>query len=164
MASRAAVHRAMSAARPRPYLVACRIPRSKATQHITRPYVNALSTAAGLPDARVGLVPVLGQPVEDPAERLAAFVAGGQRTQPVGLVGAVGELAVDVLLDLVGSPVADPHRARSLVAAEVIEGLLDEVGGAVDPVHDLQRDGSVGGCGFRAPGPRPSGRAARPPR
>ena len=42
-----------------------------------------LVTAACLPDARVGLVPVLGQPVEDPGERLEAFVAGGQRTQPV---------------------------------------------------------------------------------
>ena len=57
----------------------------------------------------------------------------------VGEVDAVQRLAVDVELELIGGAVADPDRARAAVARPVLERLLLEVGGAVHPVHDVQR-------------------------
>ena len=47
--------------------------------------------------------------------------------------------AEDVVLPLVEGAVADPHRARSCVAGEVVERRLRQVAPPVDPVHDLQR-------------------------
>ena len=64
---------------------------------------------------------------------------------PVGEPDRVQHLAVDVELELVGGAVADPHRPGAGVALEVVEGLLVQVGGAVDPVHDLQRPGPLAG-------------------
>jgi hypothetical protein len=44
-----------------------------------------------------------------------------------------------VVLALVERAVADAHRPRALVAAQVIEHLLVQIALAVDAVHDLQR-------------------------
>ena len=57
----------------------------------------------------------------------------------VGQPDRVQQLAVDVELELVGGAVADPHRLGAGIALPVLQGLLLEVRGAVDPVHDLQR-------------------------
>ena len=73
----------------------------------------------------------------------------------VGGVDAVQRLAVDVELQLVGGAVADPHRARAAVALPVVERLLDEVGGAVDAVHDVQRAAVAAGA-LPRPGPAAS--------
>ena len=54
-------------------------------------------------------------------------------------VDAVERLAVDVELELLRGAVADPNGARAAVPRPVVEGLLDEVGGAVHPVHDVER-------------------------
>jgi hypothetical protein len=98
---------------------------------------EVLAATAGLPDALVGLVPVLAQPVRNVTELGPAGVADPDRV-PVGQVDGVQHLAIDVKLELVGGAVADPYWPGALVAIQMIEGLLDEVGGAVDPVHDLQ--------------------------
>ena len=63
----------------------------------------------------------------------------------VGQPDRVQHLPVDVELELVGGAVADPDRPGAGVALEVVKGLLVEVGGAVDPVHDLQGSGSLAG-------------------
>ena len=58
---------------------------------------------------------------------------------PVGQPDRVQQLAVDVELELVGGAVADPHRLGAGIALPVVQDLLVQVRGAVDPVHDLQR-------------------------
>ena len=63
----------------------------------------------------------------------------------VGQPDRVQHLPVDVELELVGGAVADPDRLGAGVALEVVEGQLVQVGGAVDPVHDLQRSGPLAG-------------------
>ena len=80
-----------------------------------------------------------------------ALVAGLQAAG-VGEVERVQRLAVDVELQLVGGAVADPDRAGAAPALEVVERLLDQVGAAVDPVHDLQRAAAVA-ARARRPGP-----------
>src|SRR5579884_997872 len=56
---------------------------------------------------------------------------------------------------LVGGAVPDPHRPRAAIALEVVEGLLHEVRGAVDPVHDLER-GLAGAVVLLDPGDQPA--------
>src|SRR5205085_7425052 len=73
---------------------------------------------------------------------LPAFVAGGD-TALVGAVDAVEGLTVDVELQLAGSAVADPDRGRSPVALPVVEDLLGQIAGAIDPVHDVERAAAV---------------------
>src|SRR5215217_7620257 len=105
---------------------------------------EVLAAAAGLPDPLVGLVPVLTDPVGEPAELCPA---GMTDPDPV-LVGQphrVQQLAVDVELELVGGAVADPDRPRAGIPLQMVQDLLDQVGGAVDPVHDLQRPRGVTG-------------------
>ena len=99
-----------------------------------------LAPAADLPDALVGLIPVLADPVDDPRQVHPGLVRDGRGVLVVE-VDRVDQLAVDVELELVGGPVPDPHRTRASVALEVVEDLLRQLGAAVDPVHDLQRPG-----------------------
>ena len=94
--------------------------------------------AARLPDPLVGL---------PPRRRGALDLVGEHRPQALGDVVAllgvqvdrVEHRPVDVVLALVVGAVADAHRARALVALEVVERRLLEVLLALDPVHDLQR-------------------------
>ena len=99
---------------------------------------EVLAPSAGLPDALLRLVPVLGQPVQQLADRRPAAVPDRQPAL-VGEEDAVQRLAVDVELELVGGAVADADRARAAVTGPVLQRLLLEVRGAVDPVHDVQR-------------------------
>ena len=99
--------------------------------------------AARLPDPLVGLAPdrggALGLRLDHRPQPLRAV--------PVLLgvqVERVEHRAVDVVLALLVGVVADPHRARTLIAGEVVERLLGEVALAADAVHDLQR--AVGCC------------------
>ena len=66
--------------------------------------------------------------------------ASSRSTQavPVGLVKCVGDLAVDVELELPGGGVADPHRLRALVAREPVELELGQPPLAGQAVHDLE--------------------------
>ena len=61
-----------------------------------------------------------------------------------GLVERLGDLAVDVELQLRRGGVADPHRPRPLVAGQPLELPLVEAPLAGDPVHDLQLAGIAG--------------------
>src|SRR3954463_2044535 len=97
-----------------------------------------LAPAAGLPDALLRLVPVVGEPVQDAPDRRPSPV-GDLEPGPIGCVDAVESLAVDVELQLLAGAFADPHGRRTPVAGPVVEGILLEVGGAVDPVHDVER-------------------------
>ena len=145
------VHRARSAGRPR--CCASRIDAVQRDPGLEPAVGEVLPAAAGLPDALVGLVPVLAQPVDDARQRGPALVAdlhaGG-----VGEVDRGGGLAVDVELQLVGGAVADPDRPRAAPALEMIQALLDQVRGAVHPVHDLQRPGTLARL-FLRPVPEP---------
>ena len=78
------------------------------------------------------------EPVDEPDGALPHLV-GDADALLVGEMHGVERLAVDVELELVGGAVADPHRAGAAVALQVVEDLLVQVGGAVHPVHDLQR-------------------------
>ena len=94
--------------------------------------------AAHLPDALVGLIPVLGEPVEDRAQLDPERVR--ERHAPaLGEVDGVDDLAVDVQLELVRRAVADAHGPRVAVAGEVRELDLVEVAAPVERVHDLER-------------------------
>src|SRR5205823_12895854 len=99
---------------------------------------EALPTAPRLPEALVGLVPGLANPLDDLSELLPGLVGDGLAVLVVQVDG-IDQLAVDVELELVGRAVADAHRCRSAVALEVVELDLLEVGAAVDAVHDLER-------------------------
>jgi hypothetical protein len=68
-----------------------------------------LTPAASLPDALVGLVPVLAHPLDDRAEVLPRVVRE-RRAVLVVEVDGVDQLAIDVKLELAGGGVADPHR------------------------------------------------------
>ena len=97
-----------------------------------------LRLAAHLPDAAVGLAPVLDRLLdlllEHRPQRLGDLLArlGVQ-------VHRIQHGAPDVVLHLVVGAVADPHRAGVVVAGQVVQLLLDEGAFAADAVHHLQR-------------------------
>src|SRR3954447_21866649 len=100
--------------------------------------------AAHLPDAAVRLAPVADRVLdlldEDLPRRLGEAVAR-LRVQP----DRVEQRAPHVVLALVVGAVADPDGARVLVAGEVVERVLLELGLPVDAVHDLQLVLALGG-------------------
>jgi hypothetical protein len=102
------------------------------------PVDEGSAAAPGLPDALVGVVPVLAEPVHHGDDVLPALVADAPVAECAAVEGVdrVHGLAVDVELELVGGAVAYPHGAGAPVAVEVVERLLGEVGAAVDAVHD----------------------------
>ena len=101
---------------------------------------EVLPAAAGLPDPFVGLIPVIAHPVRDLTELDPPGVSDSQAAA-VGEPDRVQQLAVDVQLKLVSGAVADPYRTGVRVTRPGFEDLLRQVGGAIDPVHDLQRPG-----------------------
>lgn len=99
---------------------------------------EVLAPTTGLPDAYVGAIPGIGEPVQRPREVLPAVVAAshGDLTP---LRQGIERLAVDVQLQLTGCCVPGPHRVRTPIALEVGENLFRQLGVPVDAVHDLQR-------------------------
>ncbi len=99
---------------------------------------EVLRLAAHLPDAAVGFAPVLDRLLdlllEHRPQRLRNLLArlGVQ-------VNRIEHRAPDVVLHLVVGAVADPHRARVVVAGQVVQLLLDQGAFAADGVHHLQR-------------------------
>ena len=95
----------------------------------------ALALAA-LPDARVGLAPLLGGAIGKPAEK-----AGGERVELAEVVadrpGAVEHVAEHVELLLAPRGVADTHRPRPEVPVEMVEAMLGQVALALDAEDDL---------------------------
>ena len=119
------------------YMRARRAPRSRATQHMNLLDGEVLRIAPHLPDAAVGLLPVLRRaldlPLEDGPERLLQL-----RPRPGVQQHRVEHGPPHVVLLLVVGAVADPDRPGPLIAREVRQGLLGQLPLAADPVHDLQ--------------------------
>ena len=97
-----------------------------------------LRLVAGLPHARVGAVPVVHQPVDQPRQ-VAPRVVADAGPVLVEQVDRVDQVAVDVELQLARGGVPDADRARPGVAGQVVE--LDLLVGhaAVEVVEDAQR-------------------------
>ena len=110
------------------------------------------ATTPCLPDALVGLVPVLAQPVEDADHVVPGIVADTRRPEGAGVrdIDGVERLAVDVQLELIRCIVADAHGTGAHVTLEVIERFFDEIGAAVDSVHDLERSRGIAGLLFES--------------
>ena len=91
---------------------------------------------ADLPDAGVGITPVLTDEVGDARE-----VPAGAGVEGVALAdiheGRVEQLAVRVELHLAGRAVADPHRPRAAIALER-QRALGRVRAAVETIEHLQ--------------------------
>ena len=99
---------------------------------------EVLGVAADLPDALVGLLPVLQGVVDEGGE---PFPHGRDDHAGAGVeldVEGVEDHAPHVVLLLVPGTVADPDRAGAAVAGQVVEGVLGEVAFPADAVHDLQ--------------------------
>ena len=98
---------------------------------------EVLRLAADLPDSEVRVAPVgeggLDLPDEDRPHALRELVAR-LRVQVEG----VEDRSPDVVLVLLVGVVADSHRACALVAGEVVERPLGQLGFAADAVHDLE--------------------------
>src|SRR5215217_4201533 len=99
---------------------------------------EVLAATPRLPDALVGLLPVLAHPLDYAREVLPGIVGDGRGVLVVK-VDRVDELSVDVQLQLPSGGVANSHRPQATVSFEVAEDLLGELGAPVDVVHDLQR-------------------------
>jgi hypothetical protein len=97
---------------------------------------EALAPAPRLPDALVGLLPVLAHPFDDASEVFPSVVVD-RPTILIVEVDRVDELPVDVQLQLVGGSVAHSYRSPAAVPFEVPEHLLRELGTTVNAVHDL---------------------------
>lgn len=78
---------------------------------------------AHLPNASVGKLPVLADPVKTSAD-LYPNVVGGRADVLVGQIKRIHELAVDVCLVLRNGFIADTHRAGPSIAFPVIQCLL----------------------------------------
>ncbi len=97
-----------------------------------------LGLAARLPDPLVGMGPGGDRRFDLVADQLPVGRRAGSTQRLLVQVDRVEQGAPDVVLALVVGAVADPHRARPAVAAEVVERALGQVLLAADPVHDLQ--------------------------
>ena len=101
------------------------------------------SWPAHLPDAVVGVAPVLAEPLDRATRRPQRLVCRGH-AEVAGTVDRIRELAVHVELQLPGRRVPDPDGGRALVAREPLELVLVEAALARDAVHDLQVLGIAG--------------------
>src|SRR5262249_37609128 len=99
----------------------------------------ALRAAARLPDAFVGPVPVLADPLDHVGDRLPALVRDALAPEPLGDVRRVDQLTVDVELKLMRCAVADADGRGTLVSLEMVERLFRKLAASVDAVHELQR-------------------------
>ena len=96
-----------------------------------------LAPAAHFPNALVLLLPMLHHPVGQAAQMLPE-VKGNGRAVLVVDIDRIQQLAVNVQLQLVIGPVANPHRAGAFVAIQMPQGFLGQLMAAVNAVHNLQ--------------------------
>src|SRR5579883_593844 len=99
--------------------------------------------AARLPDATVGITPVLtdvlGHDAHQVPERTLQLLAIAFKAALTTIeMNGVQHLAEDIELLLMGRPVADAHRTRIAIAAQVWEFLLNQIPFATNAIHDLQ--------------------------
>ena len=107
---------------------------------------EVLRLAADLPDPTVGFDPALGGEVHQLDDEAPEVVVRGMAAE-MPAPAQVDQGAVGVELELLGGRVADPDRARMLVAVEPVEDDLGEPSLASDAVHDLE----IAGATRRAP-------------
>src|SRR4051812_6366400 len=119
---------------------------------------EVLTATTGFPDAVVGLVPVLAEPVDDVAETFPTLIRHRQAVQ-VAEVHRVQSLTEDVELQLGCGAVPDPDGARTAPSVEVVELHFLDVPRPVDAVHDLQR--RAGGSMTVSPVSEPGGEPAK---
>ena len=81
---------------------------------------EVLFAVAHFPNAFVGLLPVVADPIETAANAYPEIVRDGANIF-VGEVQGIHELAVDVALVLLDGGVADAHRTRLAIAFPVIQ-------------------------------------------
>ena len=99
--------------------------------------------ASNLPDAVVGVAPMLLEPSDHPSGGVESF--GRRRhAELTGAVDRVGELSVHVELQLSRGGVPDPYGGGALVPREPLELVLVEATFSRDAVHDLQVLGVAG--------------------
>src|SRR5579885_37779 len=99
--------------------------------------------AARLPDATVGIAPVLTDVLGHDAHQVPE---GALQLLAVALKAAlatiemngVQHLSEHIELLLMGRTVADAHRARIAIAAQVRKFLLDQISFAANAIHNLQ--------------------------
>ena len=98
---------------------------------------EVLRLAAHLPDAAVGLAPVLDGLLdlllEHRPQRLRNLLAG-----PGVQIHRVQHRTPDVVLHLVVGAVADPHRTGIVVSGQVMQLLLDQAALAANAIHHLK--------------------------
>ncbi len=99
---------------------------------------EVLRLAAHLPDPVVGVAPPFDRALDLPLEARPRD-AGQELPGPQVQVDRVEQGAPDVVLVLRPGAVADPHGLRVVVAGEVVERRLLELGLAADPVHHVER-------------------------
>src|SRR5919112_738095 len=92
--------------------------------------------AAHFPNAGVGTLPVLADPVHESPEH-APRPLGHLVIAPPDVRG-LQHFPVDVELQLARGAVPHPDGTGSLVSREMVELTLDEISAAVDAVHDLE--------------------------
>src|SRR5215211_5845882 len=107
-------------------------------------------SAADLPDTMVRILPVGAEPAENPPQVLPEIIV--QRSAvPVVEVRRVEDGPVEVELDLAVGGVAEPDRTGVLVAGEVVEYDLGEVGASVYAVERLEETVPIRGAAVPQP-------------
>src|SRR5262249_23689207 len=101
-------------------------------QHLRADEVPEVAT--DLPDAAVGLLPLLEDGLTDSAQKLPEDVVDLAAVAPV-VPRRIEHLAVDVELELLRRRVADSDRPGAAVPVEVIEHDLGQEALAADAVH-----------------------------
>ena len=86
-----------------------------------------LGLAARLPDPLVGMRPGVDRRLDLLADQLAVGRGAGSAQRLLVQVDRVQQRTPDVVLALVEGAVADPHRLRAAVAAQVVERALGQL-------------------------------------
>jgi hypothetical protein len=100
-----------------------------------------------LPEAAVGLAPAFDRSFDEVDEEAPVIVIGRMATL-VPAPALLHQLAVGVELKLADGRVADPHRADSAVAGEMVERDLVQSALATHPVERLHVLGVAGRAAF----------------
>src|SRR4029453_6835533 len=89
-----------------------------------------LPTSSGLPDALLGLVPVVGEPPENVAHLSPTAVTDLESVRGTE-VEAVNCLPIDGELELIRGPISDSHRTGSAVALPMFQDFFAQIAGTV---------------------------------
>src|SRR5579859_887406 len=96
-----------------------------------------LPAASYFPDAVIGLVPVLAQPVHLLLQRLPEIIRDGVPILIEQIYG-IHQLAVDIQLQLRIGVIADANGSAALIARETSQVVFSQLPAAVQGIHDAQ--------------------------